>query len=138
MSDVKCARAMFHAAERDLLALGGMTADVPEEAFGFHVQQAAEKSFKAWIALRGETYPLTYNLELLLDRLAAQGVATKPFQQLAKYTPYAVEFRYEGIGSDTEAIDREGVLALVKVLLGRVREEFPEAVSPSNRPPKTF
>ena len=27
-----------------------MTASVPEEAFGFHVQQAAEKSFKAWLA----------------------------------------------------------------------------------------
>ena len=86
---------MFQAAERDLLTLQGMTASVPEEAFGFHVQQAAEKSFKAWLALRGETYPLTHNLELLLDRLADQGVATKPFQQLIGYTPYAVEFRYE-------------------------------------------
>ena len=125
MSDVKCARAMFQAAERDLLALRGMTAGVPEEAFGFQVQQAAEKSFKAWLALRGETYPLTHNLELLLDRLADQGVATKPFQKLIGYTPYAVEFPYEGIGSSTEAIDREGVLALVEVLLGRVRGEFP-------------
>ena len=121
---------MFQAAERDLLALRGMTAGVPEEAFGFHVQQAAEKSFKAWLALRGETYPLTHNLELLLDRLADQGIAAKSFQPLIGYTPYAVEFRYEGIGSNTEAIDRKRVLALVEVLLGRVREEFPEAEWP--------
>ena len=126
MSDVKCARALFQAAERDLLTLRGMTAGVPEEAFGFHVQQAAEKSFKAWLALRGETYPLTHNLESLLDRLADQGVATGPFQKLIRYTPYAVEFRYEGIDSSTEAIDRAGVLALVEVLLERVRREFPE------------
>ena len=118
---------MFQAAERDLLTLQGMTASVPEEAFGFHVQQAAEKSFKAWLALRSETYPLTHNLELLLDRLADQGVAMKPFQQLIGYTPYAVEFRYEGIGSSTEAIDREGVLVLVEALIERVRGEFPEA-----------
>ncbi len=127
MSDVKCARAMFQAAERDFLALRGMTAGVPEESFGFHVQQAAEKSFKAWLALRGETYPLTHNLELLLDRLADQGVATKPFEKLIGYTPYAVEFRYEGIDSSTEVIDREGVLALVEALLKRVRGEFPRA-----------
>ncbi len=117
---------MFQAAERDLLTLQGMTASVPEEAFGFHVQQAAEKSFKAWLALLGETYPLTHNLELLLNLLAAQGVATKLFQKLIGYTPYAVEFRYEGIDSSTEAIDREGALALVEVLLERVRGEFPE------------
>ena len=117
---------MFQAAERDLLTLQGMTASVPEEAFGFHVQQAAEKSFKAWLALLGETYPLTHNLELLLDLLAAQGVAAKLFQKLIGYTPYAIEFRYEGIDSSTEAIDREGVLALVEVLLERVRGEFLE------------
>lgn len=118
---------MFQAAERDLLTLRGMTAGVPEEAFGFHVQQAAEKSFKAWLALRGATYPLTHNLELLLDRLADQGVAMEPFEQLSGYTPYAVEFRYEGINSSTEEIDRERALALVEALLERVREEFPEA-----------
>jgi HEPN domain-containing protein len=28
-----------------------------DEIFGFHVQQAAEKLFKAWIALLGEEYP---------------------------------------------------------------------------------
>lgn len=127
MNDLKCARAMLQAAERDFLALRGMTAGVPEEAFGFHVQQAAEKSFKAWLALRGETYPLTHNLELLLDRLTGQGLATKPFEKLIGYTPYAVEFRYEGIGSSTAAIDREGVLALVEALLKRVRGEFREA-----------
>ena len=117
---------MFQAAERDLLTLQGMTASVPEESFGFHVQQAAEKSFKAWLALLGETYPLTHNLESLLDRLADQGVATKPFQQLIRYTPYAVEFRYEGIDSSTEEIDREGVLALVEALIERVRGKFPD------------
>lgn len=118
---------MLQAAERDFLTLRGMTAGVPEESFGFHVQQAAEKSFKAWLALRGETYPLTHNLELLLDRLADQGVATEPFEKLIGYTPYAVEFRYEGVDSSTEGIDREEVLALVEALIKRVRGEFPAA-----------
>ena len=41
MSDIKCARMLLRAAERDLLALRSMSAAAPEEAFGFHVQQAA-------------------------------------------------------------------------------------------------
>ena len=127
MSDLKCAQMLFDAAERDLLTLQGMTAGVPEESFGFHVQQAAEKALKAWLALLGETYPLTHNLEALLDLLADRGVVTNPFRELIGYTPYAVEFRYEGVGEATEPIDREGTLTLVEALLERVRGEFPES-----------
>ena len=60
MSDPKCAGSMLRAAERDLLTLRSMTAAAPDESFGFHVQQAAEKAFKAWLAVLGETYPLTH------------------------------------------------------------------------------
>lgn len=126
MSDVKCASMMFRAAERDFLTLQSMTAGAPEESFGFHVQQAAEKAFKAWLALLGETYPLTHNIEALLDILADRGIATESFRKLIEYTPYAVEFRYEGVASSTESIDREGALALVEALVERVRRELAE------------
>lgn len=126
MSDVKAARMMFRAAERDLLTLQSMTAGAPEESFGFHVQQAAEKASKAWLALLGETYPLTHNIEALLNLLADRGVATEPFRKLIAYTPYAVEFRYEGVGSSTERIDRDGATALVEALLERVRRRLAE------------
>ena len=61
MSDPKCARMLLDAAERDVEALRFMcrSDEISDEVFGFHVQQAAEKSFKAWLALLGETYPLT-------------------------------------------------------------------------------
>ena len=126
MSDPRCARMLFRAAERDLLTLRSMTADAPDESFGFHVQQAAEKAFKAWLALLGEKYPLTHNLEALLDLLAARSVDTEPFQTLIDYTPYAVEFRYEGLESDAEPIDRESALALVAAFLEQVRRELAE------------
>lgn len=58
MSDPKCAEMLFRAAERGLLTLRGMAAGVPDESFGFRIQQAAEKAFKAWLCLLGETYPL--------------------------------------------------------------------------------
>ena len=130
MSDLKSARMLYRAAERDVLTLRSMTDDAPVESFGFHVQQAAEKAFKAWLALLGETYPLTHNIETLLDLLGERGASVEPFGRMVDYTPYAVEFRYAGVDPGAEPIDRESVLALVKALLERVRGELAEAEGP--------
>ena len=130
MSDVKCARVMYRAAERDVLTLRSMTADAPVESFGFHVQQAAEKALKAWLALLGEKYPLTHSIETLLDLLDDRGAATEPFRSLIDYTPYAVEFRYVGVDPDAEPIDREGAIALVEALLERVGRRLAEVDRP--------
>ena len=130
MSDVKCARVMYRAAERDVLTLRSMTADAPVESFGFHVQQAAEKALKAWLALLGEKYPLTHSIETLLDLLDDRGAAVEPFRSLIDYTPYAVEFRYVGVDPDAEPIDREGAIALVEALLERVGRRLAEVDRP--------
>ena len=126
MSDVKCARVMYRAAERDVLTLRSMTADAPVESFGFHVQQAAEKSLKAWLALLGEKYPLTHSIETLLDLLDERGAAVESFRDLVEYTPYAVEFRYAGVDPDAEPIDREGALANVEALVVQVGRQLPD------------
>lgn len=126
MSDLKCARMLLRAAERDVEALRVMrqSDEVSDEVFGFHVQQAAEKALKARIALRGDTYPLTHNIEGLLDFLVDQGVNMDLFRTLVEYTPYAVEFRYQGIGSGMDPIDRDTALALIEALLEDVRGEL--------------
>lgn len=124
MSDIKCAKLMYRAAERDILTLRSMTAGVPVESFGFHVQQAAEKALKAWLALLGETYPLTHSIEILLDLLDDRDAAVETFRSLIDYTPYAVEFRYVGVDPDAEPIDREGAIALVEALLEQVQREL--------------
>ena len=128
MSDVKCARVMYRAAERDVLTLRSMTADAPVESFGFHVQQAAEKALKAWLALLGETYPLTHSIEMLLDLLDDRGATVELFRSLVDYTPYAVEFRYVGVDPNAEPIDRKGAIALVEALLEQVQRELLKAV----------
>ncbi len=132
MSDVKCARMLLGAATRDVDALRVMirSDEISDEVFGFHVQQACEKLLKAWIALLGEVYPLTHNIEGLLDLLAGRGVAVAPFGNLADYTPYAVEFRHAGVDPDAESIDREGALVLVQGLLERVGRQLVEVDSP--------
>ena len=128
MSDPKCARMLLSAAERDIDALRIMrrSDDIPAEIFGFHVQQGAEKLLKAWIALLGDSYPLTHSIETLLALLADRGVMTEPFNDLAAYTPYAVEFRYTGVGPNAGPIDRTHALALVKALLEEVGNQLPE------------
>ncbi|MDE2806963.1 MAG: HEPN domain-containing protein [Gemmatimonadota bacterium] len=128
MSDVKCARMLLDAAERDVAALRIMcrSEEISDEIFGFHVQQAAEKLFKAWIALLGEVYPLTHSIERLFNLLADQGVTVEPFRKLIDYTPYALEFRYTGVDSSAEAIEREDALAIVESLLKEVRRRLVE------------
>ena len=126
MSDTKCARMMFHAAERDLLTLRSMTADAPEESFGFHVQQATEKALKAWLALLGETYPLTHNLETLLRLFPARNDISRRYRTLTNYTPYAVEFRSDAVESRADPINRHAALALVEALLAELRRQLTE------------
>ncbi|MCY3735895.1 MAG: HEPN domain-containing protein [Gemmatimonadaceae bacterium] len=128
MNDPKCARMLLGAAERDLLTLRNMTAGAPDESYGFHVQQAAEKSLKAWLALLGETYPLTHNLETLMNLLDGRDADVEAHRELTVYTPYAVEFRYGGLDSSAEPIDRKGALALVEALLDKVREDSKDVV----------
>lgn len=127
MSDLKCARLMLRLAERDLRAMQSLSAEAPEEAFGFFVQQALEKAFKAWLALLGELYPLTHSLKTLLDRLTERGVDVEPWRETERYTPYAVQFRYTGVDPETEAIDREAAARAVRSLLARVAQELAEA-----------
>lgn len=127
MSDLKCARLMLRLAERDLRAMQSLSAEAPEEAFGFFVQQALEKAFKAWLALLGELYPLTHSLKTLLDRLTERGVDVEPWRETERYTPYAVQFRYTGVDPETEAIDREAAARAVRSLLASVAQELAEA-----------
>ena len=127
MSDPKCARMMLDAAERDLRSMRLLEDEGPEESFGFHLQQAAEKALKAWIAVLGGLYELTHSLETLLEQLdecGADEVDVERFRALAGYTPYAVEFRYQGIDEDTEVIDREAAIVLVGDLLNHVGAEL--------------
>ena len=131
-SDVKCARMLLDAATRHVDALGVLyrSDEIPDEVFGFHVQQAAEKLLKGWIALLGEVYPLTHSVEKLLNILASRGATVEQFGDLADYTPYAVEFRYAGVGPDAEPINREGALALVQELLKSVEHQLVEVEGP--------
>jgi HEPN domain-containing protein len=110
-------------ARRDYDALAA-TADLPQVAdssYGFHAQQAVEKALKAWLALRGERYPLTHDLPRLLSLLRQSGADIAAFQELDRFTPYAVQARYEaGDPNEEEALERPAIVTEVAALLMHV------------------
>ena len=123
MSDLEHGRYMLSLARRDLKALRGMLdPDVFDEAvFGFHAQQAVEKSVKAWLSLVGAAYPKTHDLEELFAILKEQGVAVpEEFAARQSLTKYAVFLRYEITDRYGEALDRPGLIEGIEKLVGYV------------------
>ena len=126
MSDLKQARALLEAAERDYSALRGMgdAAVFADEVFGFHAEQAVEKLLKALLALLGQTYPATHDLARLVDMLKEHDAEAARFDELVEYTPYAVQFRYGAGDPGAIPLDRDTAIQRVKVLLKEVRQRL--------------
>ncbi len=128
MSDLKEDRTLIEAAERDISALRGMH-DVVSSPMKFLVStysRPPRNYLKAWLAILGEVYPLTHDLDLLLDLLQKRASGTARFRNLVEFVPYAVQFRYD-VDSDPEALDRASALQRVEDLLKHVRQRLTEA-----------
>ena len=89
MKNLELARTLLDSAGRNIFVLRGAvdTPGYPDEIFGFHAQQAAEKSFKAWLALFDEPFPLSHDLTLLSDSVKAVDMEASRFHKLLRYTP---------------------------------------------------
>ena len=83
----------------------------PEEVYGFHAQQAAEKLLMALLAAAQVEFPFTHRLEELLDLAQEAGVDLPESSASLRYlTPFAVEFRYGALPDEPEqALDRRAV-----------------------------
>jgi HEPN domain-containing protein len=92
-----------------------------DEIFGFHAQQAVEKALKAWLALLGEEYPRTHDIDLLLSQLQARSEQVEAFSDLLEFNPYAVQLRYEAFDELGEPLDRKYVVERVTALLEQVK-----------------
>lgn len=102
MSPTDAPRELLALAERDYKAalILARAQDPQMDAAGFHLQQAVEKSLKAWLALKRIDYPRTHDLSLLLRLLEDVGEDIEPFWCLLGLNPFAVQFRYEVGGAD--------------------------------------
>ena len=87
MTDIEHARMLLIMARKDLTALCGMTDPgiFAEEVFGFHAQQAVEKSLKAWLSLQRVGYPKTHDISLLIRLLEQQRVEVDALWDLVEY-----------------------------------------------------
>lgn len=125
MRDPDHARLLLGMARKDLRALGAMLDpdSFAEEIFGFHAQQAAEKSIKAWLSLLGRSYPRTHDLGALLELLGGprERVPSEAWE-LVELTDFAVQLRYESFEYDDEPLDRAAVVRQVAALLAHVEE----------------
>jgi HEPN domain-containing protein len=111
-------------AEKDCCALHGMQdAEVfSEEIFGFHVQQAVEKTLKAWLCCLGIAFPRTHDLDelgMLLEN--ANHRIPEPLVTLLEFTDFAVAFRYEAFPELEADIHRRDCVEQVERLLQHVR-----------------
>jgi len=89
--------------------------EIPDDAVGFHAQQAIEKWLKAVIASRGEDFEYTHDIRHLIVRAKLEpGEADQPFdiRQAINLTEYAVPLRYEDL-LDAEPLDRASTVSLV-------------------------
>lgn len=91
-----------------------------DEIFGFHIQQTIELALKAWLAHLGKEYPYRHDLGELITALAQSGIDVEALWGLVKYTPFAVQFRYEVIAPNESTLDRAAATAETKMLVDQV------------------
>jgi len=84
MNHIDQAEQLLLMASKDMKAMDLMIApeSIDDEIFGFHAQQAVEKSFKAWITLTGGTYGFIHDLRVLFLTLRELGCDVEKFRHL--------------------------------------------------------
>ncbi|MBF0194361.1 MAG: HEPN domain-containing protein [Magnetococcales bacterium] len=91
--------------------------------FGFHAQQAIEKSLKAWLTSLKVAYPNTHDLHLLLVLLAENKQDLESMWDILEFTPFAVQLRYDW-NPDEENLDRDLTTKRVNAILNLVKLNF--------------
>lgn len=105
--------------------LGASNSSVMPEQVCFHAQQSVEKSLKAILLFKEIEFPLTHDIEELIDIAQANEIKLPlEVEDAGILTPYAVETRYPGAYEEivseevTEALDiASKTLAWAKTIL---------------------
>lgn len=100
---------------------------IADEIFGFHAQQAVEKSLKAWITVAGGTYDRIHDLRRLLIVLHDLGLDIEQFRELIPLNSFAVQFRYEAMEEEDAPLDRADTLCKVEALYKHVQSLLTKA-----------
>ena len=103
--------------------------EVPFDTVCFHCQQAAEKLLKAFLVGKGQAYPITHDLFLILEKILPLNDDAEDLRDvLAILMPYAVEIRYPddwNMPSDEDAMEaREAAEKVMRWLERSLPEIF--------------
>ncbi len=110
--DLAAAEAL-HSAER-----------VSDSPVGFHAQQAVEKALKATIASRGQEFPFTHDLGILMQLCEDAGLELPAdLSDADRLNPYAAAIRY-GLG-DPGTIDPRDALRWASLAIEWADAEIP-------------
>ena len=125
------ALALVAIARRDLQAAHGMTNTTTfhEAVWGFQVQQTIEKALKAWLYLSGVEPPFTHDLVALLKLLNQAGIDIAPYRDLARFTDFAVQIRYDD-QPELQNLDRPIWNNRVEALLASIETQLPPPAMP--------
>ena len=99
-----------------LARLAAADALVRREQACFHAQQAAEKAIKAVLLFKKAAFPLTHDIEQLLE-IAVKIGASPPdeVQEASLLTPYAVETRYPGSWAEVTEADLNEAIRVAEI-----------------------
>ena len=127
-------------ANRELATMDALiSADAPQEAIGFHAQQALENILKGWISAFGAEYGNTHDLARLLSivRDNLEGDSLPAEEELAWLTEYAVAYRYEGarVAMEDPREVYSGIERIVQAAEDRIRELTGVSELPRYEPP---
>ena len=96
-------------------------AGLPEVPFGQHAQGAVEKLLKALLHARGQKYPFTHDLDVLVVKLTLLGESLPATPTaLNDLTDYAMTLRYEESGQLPPPLDRRACIETVELLRAHV------------------
>ena len=120
------ALALVAIARRDLQAAHGMidTTTFHEAVWGFQMQQAIEKALNAWLYLTGVEPPFTHDLVALLKLLNQAGIDIAPYRDLARFTDFAVQIRYDD-QPELQGLDRSAWNNRVAALVSSIEALLP-------------
>ncbi|MEK7392773.1 MAG: HEPN domain-containing protein [Fibrobacterota bacterium] len=120
-------KAMLEMGRKDLraLVLFETSAELADEIFGFHTQQAAEKGLKAWISRLGGTYAPTHDLSKLIPILERLGIDVSALWSLTRWNSFAVQFRYDGMPEDSDPLPRREIIVALERLFQQAESSKP-------------
>jgi HEPN domain-containing protein len=124
------ARRWLVLAGKDLNSARLLTAEEPANSV-FHIQQAAEKAAKAFLAFHNVPFRKTHDLkELGAQCIAVDSSLSSLLEEAANLTEYAVVFRYLDAPRELDDSEAAGALETAR----KVYEQVRAALAPGGEP----